>query len=118
MHEMYSKYADTVDFLTVYVSEAHALDEWKLGDKVKIAQHKTLNDRIIAANLFKGENDFQIPLVVDSMENHFDKTYASWPERGYIIFQGKMSYISKCDINGAMDWEDGVGKWLQRHFDH
>jgi len=118
MNEMYSMFTDRVDFLIVYVSEAHAIDEWKLGDKVKIAQHKSLNDRILAANLFKDENDFHLPLVVDSMENHFDKTYAAWPERAYIIFQGKMTYISKCDVNGAMDWEDGVEKWLQEVFDH
>jgi len=118
MHEMYSKYIDRVDFLIVYVSEAHAVDQWKLGDKIKIYQHKTLNDRIVAAKSFKDENDIQLPVVVDSFpENQFDKEFACWPERGYIISQEKLAYISKCDVNGSMDWEDGVEKWLQEYFE-
>jgi len=116
MLQIFLKYSNRVDFLTVYVCEAHATDEWKLGNRVKIPQHQSLNDRISAAKLFESENDYQIPLVVDSMDNDFDTTYSAWPERGYIIYQRHMEYISNADITGAINWEEGVEKWLQHHF--
>jgi len=96
--------------------EAHALDQWKLGDKVRIPQHKSLEDRIAAARLFQEENDYKIPLVVDSMDNNFNEKYSTWPERGYILFEGKMSYISAVETTGTINWEDGVENWLQQYF--
>ncbi len=41
---------ETVQFLVVYVLEAHALDEWPLGlARSTVKQHNTLTDRIYAA---------------------------------------------------------------------
>jgi len=96
--------------------EAHAVDQWKLGDIVKIPQHKTLQDRIAAAKLFQEENNYRIPLVVDAIDNNFNETFSTWPERGYIIYQGQMAYVSTVNITGSIDWEEGIEHWLQNHF--
>jgi len=82
-----------VGFLAVYISEAHAVDEWKLGNKICIKQHKTLEERIEAAKSFVKDFDFQLPMVVDGMMNQFDKTYAVWPDRFFGISKGIMRLI-------------------------
>jgi len=88
------------------------MDEWKLGDVINIEQHKTLEDRIRAADKFRNENDFKLPLVVDTMKNEFDLVYAAWPERGFVVHEGKMQYICDIDNDGSMDWLSGIEKWL------
>jgi len=118
MLQIFSKYSDRADFLAIYIAEAHATDEWKLGNQVKIAHHKNIHDRISAAKLFQSEKDYQISLVIDSMENDFESKYASWPERGFVIYEGKMAYISNMDIKGSIDWEIGIKNWLIQHFDN
>jgi len=90
---LYAKYCDRVDFLSIYIIEAHAKDEWPLGhQRSRFAQHKTLQDRIDAgtngyvdfiliasAKYFIARNNYQIPMVVDDMSNDFEITYACWP---------------------------------------
>jgi len=73
----------------IYISEAHATDEWKLGNIVDINQHKNIQDRIDAAKNFIETYDWKIPTVVDSFDSvnapSFENLYSAWPER-YIIF--------------------------------
>lgn len=106
------RFGDKVEFLTVYVREAHACDVWPLGRAVSIPKHKTLEDRVAAAKKFVEENAYRPRLVIDCMEDDFDQKYAAWPERAYIIEQNKVVYI--CDMNdeGGIEWEEGVEDWL------
>jgi len=92
MHEMYDKYTSeaapfkqTVGFLVVYIQEAHAQDEWKLGTNVCINQHKTIDERIAAAKSFIDKYKFRIPVVVDDINNGYDETYGVWPDRYFGI---------------------------------
>jgi len=48
--------------------------------------------------------------------NNFNEKYSTWPERGYILYEGKMSYISAVEVTGTINWEDGVENWLQQYF--
>ena len=56
----------------VYISEAHARDEWPVGDPIIIDQPKTLSKRLEIANKFRDffdfPNDFNI--VVDNPETN------------------------------------------------
>jgi hypothetical protein len=56
----------------VYISEAHARDEWPVGDPIIIDQPKTLSKRLEIANGFRDffdfPNDFNI--VVDNPETN------------------------------------------------
>jgi len=80
----------------VYISEAHAIDEWPVGDgygKLKgFKQPKTLEERIRVAKEFIGDFDYGVPMVCDSMENKFDSIFACWPVRYYILHQGGVYY--------------------------
>lgn len=87
--QMYNDYKDKVDFLTVYVREAHPTDEWQmksnLKDDVCYAQPKTLEQRVAIAKDFTTRFKFPLPFGIDDMGNAADNAYSAWPERLYII---------------------------------
>ena len=99
--ELYEKYHDQVEFLVVYVKEAHATDKWWLGRsrtqvlfhelsgnpaRLDVAEPVTLAQRrkvaaSCRANLFDGV----VPLYVDTMEDRVSAAYAAKPTRIYLI---------------------------------
>jgi hypothetical protein len=86
-----------VDFLTVYVREAHPTDEWQMKSNVKddvcYAQPKTLEQRVAIAKDFTGRFKFSLPFGIDDMSNAADNAYAAWPERLYVIDEtGHVAY--------------------------
>jgi len=93
MNDLAKKYGDIANFLVIYISEAHPMDYWPLGKHVQIAQHKTVEDRIEAAKFYTKNFGLELPIVIDTMDNDFDKVYASWPERFYIIKSGQIEHI-------------------------
>lgn len=95
--QIYNDYKDHVDFLTVYVREAHPTDEWQmksnLKDDVCYAQPKTLEQRVAIAKDFTARFKFPLPFGIDEMSNTADAAYAAWPERLYVIDQtGHVAY--------------------------
>jgi len=116
LHRLKATYGNDVDFVAVYVREAHACDQWPLGKAVVIPQHSTLSDRIAAARRFKEETAYEPTLLVDTMNNCFDEEYACWPERGFIIHESKIAYVCALDSEGALDWEDGIEEWLAARY--
>jgi len=95
MNDLQEKYKDQVDFLGVYISEAHAQNEWPLGVKFCITQPKELHQRLEIANKFVNDYNFKIPMLVDTMGNQFETTFAAWPERFYIVDDGKLYHIAE-----------------------
>jgi hypothetical protein len=89
---MYEDYKERADFLTVYVREAHPIDEWQMKSNVKddvcYAQPKTLEQRVTIANDFTKRFKFPLPFGIDDMSNAANDAYAAWPERIYIIDEG------------------------------
>lgn len=86
---MYRAYGGQVDFLTVYIREAHPEDEWQMESNetegVCYAQPKTLEQRLAIARDFVRRFDYPVPLLVDPIENPANRLYAGWPERFYIL---------------------------------
>jgi type I thyroxine 5'-deiodinase len=114
VHKLQAKYADKCQFLSVYISEAHAADQWKLGDKVCIKQHRTLEERIDAAKQFVKDFDFKIPMVVDSMSNKFDEQYAVWPDRFFIIENGILQLVPEPGVYGYC--REVIEQWIVNRF--
>jgi len=71
----------------VYISEAHAKDVWPLGKHVELSSHKTFEERVAASDILISKYGMNIPVMYDTMADEFDKNYAVWPERYYIIKQ-------------------------------
>jgi hypothetical protein len=91
-----------VDFLTVYVREAHPTDEWQMKSNVKddvcYSQPKTLEQRLAIANDFTKRFKFNLPFGIDDMSNAADNAYSAWPERLYVI-----------DESGHIAYRGGMG---------
>lgn len=94
LKDLYKNYNGKINFLFVYILEAHASDEWPLGDHVVIPQHKTLEERLKAAKDFQEKYEFNFPMVVDSMENEYQNTYSVWPERYMVLLNETIDYVS------------------------
>jgi len=78
MNELSAKFP-RVRFLVVYISEAHACDEWPLGNFTHIKQHRTAADRIAAARVLHDKYKLSLPMLIDDLDNNFDKTFSAWP---------------------------------------
>lgn len=75
----------------MYIAEAHAIDEWPMGEPVPIKQAQSLSDRVAAASKFQKETGFTWPMLADGMDNSFHKTFGAWPTRYYVIHKGKLA---------------------------
>jgi len=107
---LFQNFANVADFLTVYISEAHTMDEWPYGNKVCLNQPKTIEERLEIANRFVKDTGYKVPLVVDSIDNIFESKFASWPERYYVIKDGKMDLVACPGETSGFDL-----RLLQRH---
>jgi len=101
LKELHQKYRDDVEFIVVYVKEAHPTDKWWLGRsrtqrllhelsgnpaRLDVADPVTLEQRrkvaaSCQANLFDGA----VPLYVDTMNDAVSARYAGKPTRIYFI---------------------------------
>lgn len=76
-----------VDFVMIYIMEAHACDEWPIYQVEDVEQHKSLAARVEMAQKF--QNDFpchpRIRFFVDPITNDFNSHYASWPFRFWVL---------------------------------
>jgi hypothetical protein len=114
LKELYGKYRDRVEFIVVYVKEAHASDRWWLGRsrtqrlvhelsgdlaRIDVQEPVTLEQRrrvaaSCQANLFDGV----VPLYVDQMDNRVASLYTARPTRIYFI-----------DREGRVIYNPGIG---------
>jgi hypothetical protein len=104
---LYQQYRDAVEFIVVYVKEAHPTDKWWLGRsrtqrvlhqlsgnpaRLDVSDPVTLEQRrkvaaSCQANLFDG----MVPLYVDTMNDAVSARYAAKPTRIYLI--GKDGHV-------------------------
>ena len=117
---MYRQYGDRVSFLTIYIKEAHPIDEWrseannKDRDNVCYRQPTNLAQRVLIANDFVKRFDYDVPILIDGMENRADSLYAGWPERFYILDESNtIVYKGKAGPFGYHPEE--VEAWLAGH---
>ena len=117
---LFEKYKGKVQFLVVYVMEAHAAQEWPMGTiRSSIGQHRTIQERIAAANAHRTKNItlLNFPFVVDTMENVFYKKFGAWPETHLVIDgNGKLFWRSQNEVGEGtikgLDWEKLVDEKL------
>ncbi|XP_041461182.1 type I iodothyronine deiodinase-like [Lytechinus variegatus] len=108
-------YRTQVDFLAVYLAEAHAKGQWPLGSNNSYTkEHKSLQERIAAAkDLLKIDAETyncmtddiadvsKFRIVVDQMDNLFSRMFNAYPDRVVFIREGKIVYFGK-NILGQM----------------
>jgi len=106
-------------FLAVYITEAHARDEWPVGQNVSFCnQPKTLDQRLSLANRLTTELDCPAHVVVDKMDDEFMKTFAAWPFRYYIVHKGKIALKAQPAVSSyGYTFERDLREWLDQHTD-
>ena len=102
MEEMREKYSSELEFLYVYIKEAHPSDEWQMDSNVEedlvFTQPKTFEERMGLAQAFVTEMEIEGPVVVDEIDNIANACFAAWPERLYVI-----------DTEGRITYKGGMG---------
>jgi alkylhydroperoxidase family enzyme len=97
-----ARYGDRVEFLGVYVREAHPTDGWRMksNDKagITIAQPITKLGREAIAGECCSALKMTIPLVVDDIDDRVGHLYSGMPDRLYLI-----------DKNGRIAYKGGRG---------
>ena len=95
---MYASYNDYIEFLIVYVREAHP-NLLKPGNKTGIlGRPKTLDERVILATACVAKYKFSIPMVIDGMDGKVNNDYQAAPVR-----------ITVTDIDGKVAFYAGRG---------
>lgn len=90
-----------MQFLLVYIAEAHARDQWPVGKTIScVDQPLTLEQRLKNANQCRESFKFEMPMIVDNMDNTFHNTYGAWPFRFYIMYQNKLVFKAEPDADG------------------
>jgi hypothetical protein len=109
-----------VRFLTVYIKEAHAQDEWQMEDNEKqgvcYPQPRTFKQRLAIANDFAKRFRYPVPLAVDGMDNRAEKLYSGWPERLYILDEGGR-IVYKGEPGPFGYHPEQVEAWLAKRFE-
>lgn len=116
LKELVTIFKDKVDFLTVYILEAHAEDTWPLGLDTRYKQTYTLEDRAKVARDFISQNSYELPVRIDEApSNKFNSVFAAWPLRYYLLSpSGEVLYIHEPE--GPLVLIRTLQRWLQGYF--
>jgi Iodothyronine deiodinase len=88
-----------VDFLVVYIREAHPEEGWILPENrrsgLAVNEPRTDEERWAVASTCAANLRMRMPMVVDGIDNAVASAYGGWPDRlylvgrdGRIVFQG------------------------------
>ena len=96
---MKQKFGDRVEFVNVYVREAHPIDGWRMSSNdragVSVAQPTTDEERREVASKCCASLHMTIPLVVDHLDDRVGHAYSGMPDRLYLIDRdGTVAYKS------------------------
>ncbi len=94
---MHQRYGDQVEFLAIYVREAHPVEGWKMASNdragITIPQPRVLTERVKVAQRCCSALQVSMPLLVDEIDDRVGHAYSGMPDRLYIIDrQGRVAY--------------------------
>jgi hypothetical protein len=108
LSSLYEQYRDRVQFLVIYIREAHPKDGWWFGEgllartltrrfspkvSLDIVDPKTLEDRQVVAAMCEDALQYGIQTYVDRIDDPVSKAYAAKPTRLYLIASdGRVAY--------------------------
>ena len=107
LQEIYEQYHEQVQFLSIYIREAHPIDGWWMGRRLTrnlvrrfapraSMEHydpKTIEERRAVAGQCETALQYGIRTYVDEMDDAVNRAYAAWPTRLYLIgLDGRVVY--------------------------
>jgi len=102
LSRLYAQYHDQVEFVLVYIREAHGAGSWtstiNLREGIELPDPATFEQKCeYAASCIR---KLKIPFVVavDGLDNSTERAYAGWPSRVYLLDkQGRVAFNSPLD---------------------
>ena len=118
---MFEEYKNDVEFVVVYIREAHAIDSRSpMQTKEMIEDPINLIERTSVAKICVTKMKLRpIPAVVDRLDDKVNKAYKGWPDRMFLVGKdGKMAYsggrgpfgFSTEELTAAIDKELAANK--------
>ena len=97
MEDLKKRYGNRVEFLAVYVREAHPTDGWRMSsnDAAGIALKQPLNEeeRTGVAQRCCTSLKISMPMMVDEIDDRVGNAYSGMPDRLYLIDRkGRVAY--------------------------
>jgi hypothetical protein len=91
------RYGNRVEFIAVYVREAHPTDGWRMSSNdeagISIKQPDDKPERVSVAQRCCTALKMSMPLVVDELDDRVGHAYSGMPDRMYLIDrQGRVAY--------------------------
>ena len=105
--ELYERHHQRVQFMILYIREAHPTDGWWFGGPVaglairafeprastSIQDPQTLDERRAAAGQCETALSYGIRTWVDDVDDAVNEAYAAWPTRLYLVdLEGRVAY--------------------------
>ena len=111
--KLYEKHQGDVQFLSIYIREAHPIEGWWLGKGIAgaaihtftkaatdVHDPTTIEERRAVAQRCNAALEYGVPTLVDDLDDSVNKAYAAWPTRLYLI-----------GTDGLVLYESGPGPW-------
>lgn len=92
LRDLYAGYSDRVQFLMIYIREAHPVDGWHIGSH-DIHDPTTIDERRGVASQCEMAMQYGIRTYVDEMDDAVMTAYAAHPDRLYLVdLDGHVAY--------------------------
>ncbi len=127
--DLYARYSERIQFLMIYIREAHPVDGWWLGGGLQgmvisryepraatdVHDPKTIDERRGVAQRCQATLEYGIPTLVDDMNDSVNQAYAALPTRLYLIGKdGRVAYAAGKGPFGfkPVELKDAIDKLL------
>lgn len=115
VQEIQARFAHRATFLTLYTQEAHPTEGGDYIDYfLPVSGHTTLQDRRAAAAELLHLEDLPGPLLIDNMQDQASRYYGSFPDRLYIVLDGRVVFQGGVGPHGYQPAL--VEGWLEEHY--
>ncbi|MEX0280222.1 MAG: deiodinase-like protein [Arenibacterium sp.] len=110
MKQLIAEYNDWMQFVFIYVLEAHPTDGWNTNsnraENIMYAQPVSLEERAKVASDWRRAYHFENPVVLDWPDNRINADYAGGPERLYVL-----------DARGFVTFKSEQGPYYDSHLE-
>jgi hypothetical protein len=110
---LYDQYKDLIDFVVIYIEEAHSIESGDFGpDTVnfRMHNHKNLDMRLESGKVLAQHT--KVPIYVDDMENGGNLEFGASPERFYVLRDGLVAMQGAFGPDGKMS---EVSDWIEKN---
>ena len=131
LRDLYREHHQRVQFLMIYIREAHPVDGWWLGGGLRglvlklmipraatdIADPKTIEERRAVAGQCESSLKYGIRTYVDEMDDAVSKAYAAKPTRLYLVgLDGRVVYAGGLGPYGfkPAEFGDAIQDYLEQ----